>query len=149
MLLKVRNYSCYYLRLDFFFFPSPILECFPFLLCLKLFLFIYLFILALTKCVYFPVFYWEDIGNYLIAVAVKRQLRILSVSREGNIRLRLLIDVHLNRQTSWHMMHFKFTLQCYSSLLMEKKKKKHPIKAKLCSSHSRYPVIYCILIISG
>lgn len=82
--------------------------------------FIYLF-LALTKCAYFSVFYWEDIGNYLIAVAVKRQLRILSVSREGNIRLRLLIDVHLNRQTSWHMMHFKFTLQCYCSLLVEKK----------------------------
>lgn len=125
------------------FFFSPILECFPFLLCLKLF---YLFISALPKCVYFSVFYREDIGNYLIAVAVKRQLCILSVSGEGNIRLRLLIDVHLNRQTSWHMMHFKFTLQCYSSLLVEKK---HPIKVKLCSFHSRYPVIYCILIISG
>ncbi len=100
---------------------------------------------ALTKCVYFSVLYWWDIGNYLIAVAVRHQLCIHGANRKVNIRLRFLIDVHLNRQTNWPVMHFKFTLQCYSGFLG----KKHSIKAKLCSSLARYPVIYCILIIIG
>lgn len=79
----------------------------------------YVFIFGglLTQGVYFSVLYWWDIGDYLIAVAVRRQLRIHSANRKGNFRLRLLIDVHLNRQTNWHTIHFKCTLQCYSSLL--------------------------------
>lgn len=73
--------------------------------------------LALTKCVYFSVLYWWDIATTLLRWQSNVSAASIVRTERGNIRLRLLIDVHLNRQTNWHTMHFKFTLQCYSSLL--------------------------------
>lgn len=78
-------------QIGFFFLSLPSLECLPSLLCFQGFFWLWLNVFIFLS------FIWGDIGNYLIAVAAKRQLRILSVNRKGNIRLRLLIDVHLNR----------------------------------------------------
>lgn len=91
--------------------------------------------------VYFSALCWWDIGDNLIAVTVKHQLGIHRLNGKENIRLRLLIDVYLSRQTNWHMRHFKFTLQCYSSLFGKN------TQSKPNCAFPQPPVTYCILII--
>lgn len=80
------------------------------------------FFCDLTQCVYFSC---PLLGRQSLTALVTPQPGILGVRRKGNIRLRLLIDVNLNRQTDvWCVSN----LPCRDILSCLEK---HPIKAKL------------------
>lgn len=105
MLLKVRNCSYYYFRLDFFFLTTVDVPA-----------------IAPVFFPFFPLFF-DSMCLFLLSfirttsstALVTPQSGILGVHRKGNIRLRLLIDVNLNRHTDvWRVSN----LPCQGYFIM-------------------------------
>lgn len=112
-------------QIGFFFYPIsaslPSLQCFQ--------PFFFFFFWALTQCVYFSALYW---ARHLQPPHCSSSQTTASLvwTEKGNIRLRLLIDVHPERTDK--LVHDAFQKIYPCSVVLAccgEEKKKHPIKA--------------------